>query len=523
MVSRLAREPAGGLPRDRAPGRQMTPMDIRLHNTVTGRKEPFEPLQPGKVGIYVCGPTVYDYPHLGHARAYVVYDVLVRHLRESGLQVKYVRNITDIDDKIIKRAREAGEQPAELARRYTEVFHEDMQRLGVLAADVEPRVSDHLPEIHALIGRLIERGHAYRVDGDVYFEVNSFLGYGGLSHRSSSSLATGASGRLDEAEERRKRDPADFALWKSSGPGERGWDSPWGKGRPGWHIECSAMSMKHLGETFDIHGGGLDLVFPHHENEIAQSEAATGKKPVRYWVHNGFIEVDKEKMSKSLGNFFTARECFRLFEPEALRYYVLTVHYRAPLNLDWTLDAQGALAGFPGVEEAERRVQYIYNTRKRVQAIEPSRIVDSAEPVQPELKDFASRLRAALDDDLNTPVGLAVTSEFLKNANELVEATRRKKGKVSRAAVNAAIEGFAALGRVLGLGEQRPDDLLERVRARRVKAVGMSEQDVEREIEARVQARKAKDFQAADAIRDRLAEKGIELMDGPEGTTWRVL
>jgi cysteinyl-tRNA synthetase len=498
-------------------------MDIRLHNTLTGRKEPFQPLHPGRVGIYVCGPTVYDYPHLGHARCYVVYDVLVRHLRESGLQVKYVRNITDIDDKIIKRAAEAGEEPAGLAEKYAAIFHQDMERLGVLAADVEPRVSDHLPEIHALIRRLVETGHAYQADGDVYFEVGSFLGYGALSRRGSSSLVVGASGRLCEISEKRKRDPADFALWKGSKPGEPGWDSPWGRGRPGWHIECSAMSMKHLGETFDIHGGGLDLVFPHHENEIAQSEAATGKKPARYWVHNGFIEMNKEKMSKSLGNFFTARECFRLLEPEALRYYVLTVHYRAPLSLDFALDEQGNLRGFPGVEEAERRVEYVYATQRRLERIEPSRIVDSSEPVPTEIADFQARLRGALDDDLNTPIALAVTGEFLKSANEIAEGTRRKKGKASRTAIDAAAEGFAVLGRVLGLGEQQPEAFLGRVRARRVKAAGLSEEAVERDIAARNQARKDRDFQAADAIRSRLAEKGIELMDGPEGTNWRVL
>jgi cysteinyl-tRNA synthetase len=498
-------------------------MDIRLHNTLTGRKETFEPLQPGRVGIYVCGPTVYDYPHLGHARCYVVYDVLVRHLRESGLQVKYVRNITDIDDKILKRAAEAGEEPAELARRYADIFHQDMERLGVRPADVEPRVSDHLPEIFALVGKLIEKGHAYQVEGDVYFEVSSFLGYGALSRRGSSSLVVGASGRLCEISEKRKRDPADFALWKSAGDGEAGWESPWGRGRPGWHIECSAMSMKHLGETFDIHGGGLDLVFPHHENEIAQSEAATGKKPARFWVHNGFIEVNKEKMSKSLGNFFTSRRCFELLEPEALRYYVLTVHYRAPLTLDFGLDDRGCLRDFPGVEEAERRVEYIYGTRKRLAEIAPSRIVDKPDPVPPELAEFPARLRGALDDDLNTPVALAVVNDFLKCANEMADGTRRKKGKASRAAVNAAVEGFAVLGRVLGLGEQEPEAFLVRVRARRVKAAGMSEEAVEQEIAARNQARKSGDYQEADAIRGRLVQKGIELMDGPEGTTWRVL
>ena len=292
---------------------------IRLYDTLSSEKKPFETQEEGKAKIYVCGPTVYDFAHLGHARCYIVYDVLIRHLRASGLDVKYVRNITDIDDKILKRAAENDEEPAALAERFTEAFQNDMTTLGCLVPDVEPKVSEHLEQIFAMVQTLIDKGHAYVSDGDVYFAVETFDGYGKLSHRDLSKSEAGASGRVDDEQAKRKKHPADFALWKSAAEGARGWDSPWGHGRPGWHIECSAMSTTHLGETLDLHGGGLDLVFPHHENEIAQSEAATGKPFSRHWVHNGFVEVDKEKMSKSLGNFFTARQLFDRVEPEAIR------------------------------------------------------------------------------------------------------------------------------------------------------------------------------------------------------------
>lgn len=456
-------------------------MTLQIHNTLTAKKELFEPNETGRARIYVCGPTVYDYAHIGHVRCYVVFDVLVRHLRESGLQVTYARNITDIDDKIINRAAQTGEPPLQLARRFADEFHADMAEVGVLPADIEPRVSDHLPEIFALIGRLLEKGAAYQADGDVYFSVRDFPGYGKLSRRSLSELAFGASGRVSDAEAQRKRDPADFALWKSAKPGELSWPSPWGDGRPGWHIECSAMSMRYLGESFDLHGGGLDLIFPHHENEIAQSEAATGKILARYWMHNGFIEVAKEKMSKSLGNFFTARQCFKLVEPEALRYFVLTVHYRSPLNLDWTVDASGQVTGFPQVEEAERRVEYIYETRRRLQNISSENIDPTSAPPLA-LAEFGARLREALDDDLNMPTALAVTADFLKQVNELAEPTGKKRARIGKAALEAAQSGFGQLERVLGLGGQNPAAFLTRVRGRRAKRRGLVEAEIKRQL-----------------------------------------
>ena len=355
-------------------------MAIAFYDTLSGEKRPFEPREPGKAKVYVCGPTVYDYAHLGHVRCYTVFDVLVRHLRRRGHEVTYVRNFTDVDDKILKRAAEKGEEPLALSKRFTEAFLEDMARLNVLEADVQPKVSEHIAEIIDLIRRLIANGHAYASNGDVYFDVESYEAYGKLSHRKLEDLAAGASGRTDTEETSRKKHPADFALWKGAEDGgPLAWDSPWGSGRPGWHIECSAMSMKHLGESFDIHGGGLDLTFPHHENEIAQSEAATKKTYSGLWIHNGFVEVGKEKMSKSLGNFFTARQLMERVEAEALRWFVLTVGYRSPLNFDWDQDDEGNILGFPSLEEAERRVEYIYRTRVRVAGIPEARVIPEGE------------------------------------------------------------------------------------------------------------------------------------------------
>ncbi|MDH7480064.1 MAG: cysteine--tRNA ligase, partial [Syntrophomonadaceae bacterium] len=306
-------------------------MSLRVSNTLARQKEEFISREPGKVGMYVCGPTTYNYIHLGNARPIVVFDTIRRYLRYRGYQVFYVQNFTDIDDKIINRAREENDDPASLAQRYIEEYFEDADALNVLRADVHPRVSEHLPEIREMISVLLNKGFAYRVDGDVYFDVDRFAGYGKLSGRSREEIMVGARVEVDE----RKRNPMDFALWKEAKPGEPAWDSPWGPGRPGWHIECSAMSLKYLGAGFDIHGGGSDLIFPHHENEIAQSEAYAGKEPfARYWLHNGFITVNQEKMSKSLGNFFLVRDIRQQFPPEVIRFYLLSTHYRSPLDFD---------------------------------------------------------------------------------------------------------------------------------------------------------------------------------------------
>ncbi|MGB7630580.1 MAG: cysteine--tRNA ligase, partial [Candidatus Deferrimicrobium sp.] len=303
-------------------------MTLSVFNTMGNRKEPFVPLVPGKVRMYVCGVTVYDLCHIGHARANVAFDIIVRYLRYAGYDVTYIRNFTDIDDKIIRRAAQEGSDYLAVSTKYIRAFHEDFDRLGLLRPDVEPKATEHLPEIVALVARLVREGQAYEVGGDVYYSVKGFPGYGKLSGKNVEDLRVGARVDVDE----RKNDPLDFALWKASKPGEPAWESPWGPGRPGWHIECSAMSMKHLGETFDIHGGGKDLVFPHHENEIAQSEAATGKPFARYWLHNGFVNINNEKMSKSLGNFFTLRDVLAQVKPEVLRFFLASSHYRSPID-----------------------------------------------------------------------------------------------------------------------------------------------------------------------------------------------
>ncbi len=497
-------------------------MTLRLYNTLTSKKEPFETAEPGHARVYYCGPTVYDYAHLGHVRSATVYDLLVRHLRANGMKVTFVRNVTDIDDKIIKRSKENGEEPTELAKRFEKAYQEDMRAVGNVDPDIEPRVSEHLTQIHELIQKLIDKGAAYESGGDVYFRVSAFPEYGKLSHRKMEDHESGASGRTSDAELAKKENPADFALWKAATEGDPSWPSPWGPGRPGWHIECSAMSMTHLGESFDLHGGGLDLVFPHHENEIAQSEAATGKQMARFWVHNGFIEVNKEKMSKSLGNFFTARELYKRVDPEAVRWFNMTSHYRAPLNLDWTVDDEGNITGFPQFEEAERRVEYLYNAKKRLSQIPAGRIVDKDEAVPEELAKFGEKLTAVLDEDLNFPAALAEVNAFLKAVNELAEKAKGKKGKVATSWVEAAKAGFSRLEAETGLGQKDADGVLLGIRDRRAAAKGVDAALVEEKIAARAAARAAKDFEKADTLRADLTALGVELLDSPEGTTWTI-
>ncbi len=498
-------------------------MNFQLFDTLDNKKKPFETEEPGHARLYICGPTTYDDAHIGHARPCVVYDVLVRHLRSQGLRVSYVRNVTDVDDKIIKRAKENGEEPRALAERMLLSYQTDMRRLYTLEPDHQPKVSDHIAEIRGLIERLIERGHAYESAGDVYFQVASCHDYGKLSHRDLSQMEAGASERLDSADAQKKKHPSDFALWKAAKPGEPSWPSAWGAGRPGWHIECSAMSMHYLGETFDLHGGGLDLVFPHHENEIAQSECATGRCYSRYWMHNGFVQVNKEKMSKSLGNFFRLREAFDKVEPEAVRYSLLTAHYRAPYNLEMDLDEAGHLLGFPQFSEAESRLEYLYATRQRLQQLDPARIKDVEQALPAEVARFADGLARTLDDDLNTPQALAHVASLLKASNELADLALIKKGSMARTTYEALEQAFARLGAVLGLGLDEPAAFLTRVRDRRAWASGIDKAWVEEKLVERTQARQDKDFSRADAIRGELSERGVEMFDTPGGTSWRLL
>lgn len=511
-------------------------MTFQLYNTLSRKAEPLAPAVPGKVRLYCCGPTVYDVPHAGHARVAVVFDVLVRTLRQRGLEVTYVRNITDVEDKILKRAKENGETPVQLSERMTAVYREDMGALGCGSPDREPRVSEFIPQIIGLIQEIIAREAAYVVDmpggtRDVYYSVRGFPGYGKLSRRKLDELVAGARVEADEAN---KRDPLDFALWKGASRDEWGWDSPWGWGRPGWHIECSAMSLECLGHGFEIHGGGMDLIFPHHENEIAQSEAARpdAGPMARLWMHNGFVNVDKEKMSKSLGNFVTVRDVLARNDPEALRWFLISVHYRGPIQFDTDVRPDGRVI-FPGVDEAERRVDYLYSTRERLRALAASGGAGQAKSdeglaaLRAAAAESTHRADRALDDDLNTPVAVAELGEIAKLANELCDgAAKRMKDPAHRAAAAAAAaaieQSMKHVTDQLGVLGATHADYIARTRSQRLKLRGLEIADIERRVAARIAARTAKDFAEADRIRNALSELGISLHDGPGGTTWTI-
>ena len=458
---------------------------LHIYNTLTKTKERFTPIEPGKVRMYVCGMTVYDYCHLGHGRVMVVFDMVVRYLRARGYQVTYVRNITDIDDKIIRRAQENAEPMDALTGRFIQAMHEDAQALGVLPPDQEPRATLYIPEIIAMIAALVERGYAYAAaNGDVYYRVREFAGYGQLSGKSLDDLRVGARVEADEM----KQDPLDFVLWKAAKPGEPQWDSPWGAGRPGWHIECSAMSGACLGHHFDIHGGGLDLQFPHHENEIAQSVGATGEKFVNVWMHNGFVRVDDEKMSKSLGNFFTIREVLKKYDPEVVRYFILASHYHSPLNYAET-----------SLDNAKAALTRLYTALK-----------DVTPAVVPSLPaEYAEHFYAAMDDDFNTPVAVAVLFDLARDINRL------RDSDPPHAAGLAAL--LLQLAGILGLLGRDPRAFLQGA----TEAGGPSNADIEAQIAARTAAKRAKNFTESDRIRDALKAQGVILEDIAGGTTWR--
>ncbi|HZR83275.1 MAG TPA: cysteine--tRNA ligase [Candidatus Binatia bacterium] len=475
---------------------------IALYNTLTRRVEPLVTREPGHVRMYVCGVTVYDLAHIGHARCYVLFDALARFLEWSGLRVTYVRNITDIDDRIIERANASGTSAAELGARMAAAFQQDMNALCPRVPDVEPRATEHVPEMIELISTLERRGIAYRADGDVYFDVRAYDAYGKLSHRRLDEMLAGA--RVEVGEH--KRNPADFALWKGAKPGEPTWESPFGLGRPGWHIECSAMSVKYLGQPFDLHGGGEDLIFPHHENELAQSEAAAGTPFVRHWVHVAFLRINAEKMSKSLGNFITVREAMERYPLEALRLLLLQTHYRSPL--DFSEDA---------VAEAQRTLVRMYATLARIPAAgaaTPSGGAGSAAPA--DAAACRDELRAALADDFNTPRALAALHDAVRAANRLVDSGREGEAAAVATAIREA-------GGILGLLQQDPATTLASWREERAAAAGLSEDEIRRLIDERNAARRARDFKTADRIRGDLVAAGIDLKDAPDGTTtWAV-
>jgi len=464
---------------------------LRIHNSLTGRKEEFREIEPGKVRMYCCGMTVYDYCHVGHARMLIVFDVVRRYLRWRGYDVTFVRNITDIDDNIIKRAAENGEPFDRLTARFIAAMNEDCDALGIERPDQEPRATEYIPEIIAMIQTLIDKGYAYVADGDVLYAVSKFAPYGRLSGKKTADLRAGARVEIGE----HKRDPLAFALWKAAKPGEPQWDSPWGPGRPGWHIECSAMSTSLLGSHFDIHGGGIDLKFPHHENEIAQSCAACGTPFVNLWMHNGHVRVDDEKMSKSLGNFFTVREVLPKLRPEVMRAFVLASHYRGPVN--YTEE---------NLQQADAGLSRLYIALRDVVPADPAPATS-----------WSDKFREAMDDDFNTPEGISVLQSMARELNSA-------KAAGETAAAAALASELRSLAGVLGLLAYEPSAWLSmrsEVTAGGAAVDGLSDEQVNALVDARVAARKGKNWAESDRIRDELAAQGVILEDGAGGTTWR--
>jgi len=458
---------------------------LQIYNTLTRRKEEFKPLEPGKVKMYVCGITTYDYCHVGHARMFVAFDVVVRFLRHRGLDVTYVRNITDIDDKILRRARENGELFSDLTDRFIQATHEDEAALFVTRPDIEPRATGHIEEIVSLVETLIEKEYAYRADnGDVYYAVSQFGPYGKLSNKNPEELLAGARIEVGEL----KRDPRDFALWKAASDEEVGWDSPWGYGRPGWHIECSAMSTCCLGESFDIHGGGSDLMFPHHENEIAQSEAASGKRMAGVWMHNGPVRVDNEKMSKSLGNFFTVREVLQLYDAEVLRYFLISSHYRSPINYS-----------DQSLKQAAAGLERFYTALRGLDTAAARDLVNSR---------FEKAFCAAMDDDFNTPVALGALFDLAREINRQKDEDPQQAAQLGKLLIR--------LGGVLGVLQLDADTWL------RQGSGGVDAAEIDALIAQRREARANRDWALADQIRDRLTAMKVVVEDTTEGSSWRI-
>jgi len=466
-------------------------MALKIFNTLSGEKDEFVPLTPGRVRMYVCGVTVYDSAHLGHCRFLITFDVIYRYLRFLGFDVTYVRNFTDVDDKIIKRANEEQVSWETITQRYIGEFHQDGAALGLFAPSVEPLATQHIAEIIDIIEQLEAKELAYRIDGDVYYSVAGFPSYGKLSRKNIDELEAGARVEVDE----RKRSPLDFALWKSSKPGEPTWDSPWGPGRPGWHIECSAMSTKYLGQPFDIHGGGRDLIFPHHENEIAQSEGAYGEPLARFWLHNGFLNINQEKMSKSLGNFFTIREILEEFDAAALRHYFLASHYRSPMDFSKE-----------GLSEAARATDRIYETIERLDHSTTAR--EQAVPDSALLESF----RQEMDDDFNTPRALALIFDEVRALNRLLDEKKTQGVEKRGAALRAMCDTLGLLR----------DGYFERKKQRFLKKGNLTAVRIEESIGRRDRARLEKNWQEADRIRDELGREGIVLEDTAKGTLWKV-
>ena len=484
----------------------MSAGQIRVFNTLSMQKEPLVPLRPHAVGLYVCGPTTYSFIHIGNARTFTVFDVVVRYLRFRGFAVTYVRNFTDIDDKIIQAAHALQEDPLTLSERYVKAFWEDADALKLLRPDFAPKVTDHIPEILTMIQKLLDEGVAYASQGDVYFSVSQYPAYARLSHRNLEELRAGE--RVMAGDQ--KREPLDFALWKAAKPGEPAWDAPWGRGRPGWHIECSAMSEKFLGVSFDLHGGGLDLIFPHHENELAQSEASSHAPLAKYWMHCNFLDLEGAKMSKSLGNVVRLRDALEQVDAEALRYFFLSAHYRTPVTF-----------ADKSLHDADARLEYFYETLEKVDG----RLAGKDLPAGPFHGDpdgHLARFQAALDDDFNVPGGIAVLSAVFNELNELTDKPPVKDKPMVARTLKRLRQHVDAFAQVLGMLEEVPRAWLQRRRDRAVKHRGIEVAQVERLLADRLAARAAKDFSRADALRGALKAMGVEVMDTAAGTTWKV-
>ncbi|MBQ9244092.1 MAG: cysteine--tRNA ligase [Proteobacteria bacterium] len=482
---------------------------LKIYDTAEKSKVDFKPLVDGKVSIYVCGLTVYDLPHIGHARTFVVFDVFRRFLKKVGYEVKFVRNHTDIDDKIIRRSCEEGTTPEELATRMIDALHEDMASIDVEQADIEPRVTQHIPDIIAFIQKLFDNGYAYQAGGDVYFRVSAFKDYGKLSHRNLDEMINGVRIEVNEAKEA----AGDFALWKGELSEDKpAWDSPWGRGRPGWHIECSCMSTKYLSPSFDIHGGGRDLIFPHHENEIAQAKGAQEGDFARYWMHVGMVEINGEKMSHSLKNFWTVRDIRKQVHPEALRYFFLTTHYRN--NINFSHDT---------IQEATLRITSLYRTLEAADRMCAPALAKDASLVADDgfVASQVDPFVEAMADDLNTPKALAVMAQTAKLANEIIDARGKKKPEQIRMLLGCR-KALQIMGDHCGLFSRAPETALLELRENAVRRLNLDVAEIEKLLAERAQARQEKNWAVSDQIRDRLAEMGVQILDRPEGTTWQV-
>lgn len=488
-------------------------MSLKIFNSMTGKKEPFVPFNEKRVGMYACGVTVYDLCHIGHARSATVFDIIRKYLEYKGFEVIFVKNFTDIDDKIINRANAEKKSCEEIASLYIKEYYKDMHALGVRDATVEPKATQYVQEIIEMVSGLIEKGYAYEIGGDVYFSVRKFNDYGKLSKKNIEDLEAGARVEVDE----RKKDPLDFALWKSSKPDEPFWISPWGKGRPGWHIECSVMSMKLLGESFDIHGGGKDLIFPHHENEIAQSEAFSGKFFARYWVHNGFVNINNEKMSKSLGNFFTIKDILKIYPAEAVRLFLLSTHYRSPIDFSEE-NLKSTLSSLERVYTTLLKIEEIKKVIRSPQS--ETRSQQSAVSLSDKIKNFKTSFEEAMDDDFNSARALGKIFELIKEINIFADKTK----EFSKEDIDSFLEAEKAVkksGEILGLFQENSREWFMKGKVKPGTDNEISEDEIKRLIQEREQARKKKEWQIADKIRQTLLDKNIVLEDSSSGTKWR--